>query len=266
MILSFINSKGGVGKTTSVVSTAAALAGQGRHVLLVDLDPHAAASRSLGLGREDLSPSIAEVLFEGLLIDDAIRETNVPHLHLAPGSMKLARADQMLRDAEGWESALRDVLEPIRNYPGAVVNAGRYDAILIDCPPSLSLVTVNCVVAADGVVIPAVPEHHSLEGLMDLIAAIEEIGDRFGGKPAILGILLTRVDHRRRMTAEHIALIRRRYGRPVFRAEIPEAVRVAEAPALGIPVTAHERRSRGAVAYLEFTRELLRRCKRHKLH
>jgi len=252
VILAFINQKGGVGKTTTVVSTAAVLAEGGKRVLVVDLDPQAFASTSLGVPRSELEPSLAGVLLDGEDASKAVHELELfdGRLHVLTGSMDLASADLLLGSRRGREWLVDDALRPLED---------RYDVLLVDCPPSLSLLTVGALLASDGYVVPVVPEHLALEGLVNLFGAVDRVDESIDKPARLLGILLTMVDRRRGITDGIIGLLRGHYKKQVFTAEIPENVRLAEAPGHGRPITLYARRSRGAQAYQAFASELMRR-------
>jgi len=247
-IIAAVNNKGGVAKTTSAVSLAAGLAAEGRRVLLADLDAQGSASLSLGIARADLPPSSAEVLLHGLPIRDAVRRSYIEGLDILTGSMALASADLALADVTGRETVLRGALAPIRR---------EYDVIILDCPPSLGLLTVNALTAADLFFVPMTPDYLALEGLVNLMEAVERIRAGIGKTAALLGILLTLCDYRLNATAEIIGMIRRHYGRQVFKTEIKSNVRLKEAPSFGKTIFDYDRGSAGAEAYRELVREVL---------
>lgn len=250
-IIALVNNKGGVGKTTSAVNLAAGITTEKKRVLLVDLDAQGSASLSLGLGRADLTPGAAEVILEGHPVRDAIRSSSIKGLDILPGSMNLASADLALSIVKGREVVLREALGPI---------LGEYDFAVMDCPPSLGLLTVNALTAADFFIIPVTADYLALEGLVNLMGAVEKIRTGIGGKVADpLGILLTLADYRLNVTEEIEKMIRGYYGRLVFKMVIRGNVRLKEAPSFGKSIFDYDKGSAGAVAYRELTREVLQR-------
>ncbi len=250
MILAVINNKGGTGKTTTSVNLAAALAIKGRRALLIDLDSQASASLSLGIARPGFTPSIADVILEGRGLAAVIRKTGAEGLDLITGSPDLADADLQLAKMSGRESRLKDAIAPIR--------AG-YDFIILDCPPSLGLLAVNSMVAADAFIVPTPPEYLALEGLVGLLDAVQRIHEGIGDACRLAGILLTKVDHRRKVTEEIIQVIRGHYKDQVFRTEIRVDVRLIEAPSFGQTIFQYDRGSAGAEAYRQLADEIIRR-------
>lgn len=251
--VALVNNKGGVGKTTSAVNLAAGIAAEGRRVLLADLDAQGSASLSLGLSRTDLQPGTAEVLLEGRLIRDAVRPSTVAGLDILAGSMKLASADLALSDVKGREAVLKTALAPLRSD---------YGFIILDCPPSLGLLTVNALTAADFFLVPLTPDYLALEGLVNLTEAVERIDAGIGIKPGLLGIILTLADGRLNVTEEIGGMIRRHYGKTVFKTVIPINVRLKEAPSFGKTIFAYDNASAGAEAYRALTKEVLHRTGR----
>jgi chromosome partitioning protein len=246
--IALVNNKGGVGKTTSAVNLSAGIAAGKKRVLLVDLDAQGSASLSLGLTRGDLTPGTAEVILNGLPVQKGIR--SVGDLDILPGSMALASADMILAVVKGREMILKNALKPILTD---------YDFIIIDCPPSLGLLTVNALIAADFFIIPLTPDYLSLEGLVNLQEAVERIKKGMGKAADLLGILLTLADYRLNVTEEIGRMIRAHYGHLVFKTEIRGNVRLKEAPSFGKTIFEYDKKSSGAESYRKLTKEVLHR-------
>ena len=251
MILALMNNKGGVAKTTTAVNLAAALAERSYHVLLIDLDNQGGASTSLGVARADRSPSLADVLLDNVPLRHVIRPVSPTGLDLVTGSMTLANVDIILGDVQGRERCLQQALIPVRSD---------YDFILLDCPPSLSLLPLNALVACDAFIVPITPHYLALEGLTNLLEAIARLKTGIGIAPVLLGIVLTLVDSRTKATRGIIDRIRGQYGSLVFTTQIGMNVRLAEAPAFGKSIFAYDTAATGAEAYRSLADEVLARC------
>jgi chromosome partitioning protein len=256
MIVAILNNKGGVGKTTTAVNLAAGLAHKKRPVLLADLDSQGSASLSLGVPRAQLRPSSADVLLHQQGAEKAVRPSSVEGLDLLTGSMELANADLVLADASGREQRLRRALEPLRE---------RYSFIVLDCPPSLSLIPINALLAADTFLVPVTPHYLALEGLANLMGAVERVHQSFKGGASLLGLLLTMVDYRNRAASEIVQMIRGHYQDLVFRTEIRQNVRLTESPSFGKTIFEYARSSPGAQAYRQLADEVLGRVKKGKV-
>ena len=249
-IIAVVNNKGGVGKTTSAVNLAAGITAGKRRVLLVDLDAQGSAGLSLGLSRADLKPGVAEVIMDGHPIREAIRPSSVKGLDILPGSMALASADLSLSVITGREVVLKNALKPV---------LADYDFAVLDCPPSLGLLTVNALTAADFFLVPVTPDYLATEGLVNLMDAVEKVKAGIGKAADLLGIVLTLADYRLNVTEEIGRMIRGYYGRLVFKTEIRGNVRLKEAPSFGKTIFAYDNGSAGAEAYRELTKEVLQR-------
>ncbi len=250
MITAILSRKGGVGKTTSAVNLAAALAALGRRVLLVDLDAQASASLSLGVARGDLAPSSADVLLSGMPARDAVRPTTVPGLDLITASVDLSNVDVELGILRRRETRLKACLAPL-------VDA--YDFIFLDCPSSLSLLPVNALVAADDYIVPAVPQFLAIAGVKNLIGAAERLSWDAAHRIRLLGVLLTMVDYRTKATRTNVDLLRAEFGSLVFAIEIRVNTRLAEAPGCGQTIFQHDPSASGAIAYRLLAEEFLLR-------
>lgn len=250
MIIALISRKGGVGKTTTAVNLSAALARTGKRVLLIDLDSQAAASLSLGLDRAALAPSVADVLARRLPAEQAVRRTAIDGLDLITASVDLMHADAELGSSRGREGRLRAALTPI---------AGAYDFIFLDCPPSMSLLPVNAVVASDAFLVPVVPQFLAASGIQNLVATAQRVAWDAGVRTRPLGVLLTMVDYRTRATRETIDLIRGELASLVFAIEIRVNTRLAEAPRAGQTIFQFDPAATGAAAYQLLADELLLR-------
>ncbi len=250
-ILAIANQKGGVGKTTTAINLATALAATGETILLIDLDPQGNASTGLGIARDDRAAGSYRLIADAGPIADAIRPGIVPGLSVIPAEADLAGAEIELVDVERREYRLRDALAPLRHGP--------YGFVVIDCPPSLGLLTLNALVAADAVLVPLQCEFFALEGISQLMRTIEMVRRGFNPGLALQGIVLTMYDRRNNLSDQVAEDARGFFGARVYDTVIPRNIRISEAPSHGKPVLLYDHRSAGAQAYIHLAGELLRR-------
>ncbi|MHB1355462.1 MAG: ParA family protein [Anaerolineae bacterium] len=247
-VYALANQKGGVGKTTTAVSLCAYLASVGKRVLLVDIDPQANATSSLGIDKKTLAHSVYDVLVSGREGSSTTLVTSQRGLDLLPSSPALAGADIELVEMSGREAKLKQALRPLRDH---------YDFILIDTPPSMGLLTVNALVASDGVIIPVQCEYLPLEGLTQLLQTIELIRRNLNPQLIIRGLLMTMYDPRTNLAREVVQEVRRHFPQKTFQAIIPRSIKLGEAPSYGEPIGRYAPDSSGALAYNAFGQEFL---------
>ncbi len=245
--IAIVNQKGGVGKTTTTVNLGASLAMLGRRVLIVDIDPQGNTTSGFGIDKRSLEQDIYSVLLADVPAADAIVATSVPMLDLLPATLGLAGAEIELVAASARETRLKTAL--------AGISAG-YDYVLIDCPPSLGLLTLNALTAASEVVIPVQAEYYALEGLSQLTQVVERVRAALNPRLRISGVLVTMFDGRTRLAMEVLDEVNAHFPRQVFRTQIPRNVRLSEAPSYGKPVALFDPKSRGALAYFALAREV----------
>jgi chromosome partitioning protein len=250
LVLAITNQKGGVGKTTTSVNLAASLAAMKGRVLLVDLDPQGNATMGSGVDKSDLEASVYDVLINGLTVSEAMVEAESAGFDLLGSNVELTGAEIELLAMDRREYRLKDALVPAQTS---------YDYIVVDCPPSLSLLTINGLVAANAAMIPMQCEYYALEGLSALINTISRITTSLNPELEIEGIVRTMYDPRNSLTKDVSAQLTEHFGEKLYRTVIPRNVRLAEAPSYGLPVLYYDKQSRGAKAYLALASELTRR-------
>jgi chromosome partitioning protein len=247
-ILAIANQKGGVGKTTTAINLAAALAAHDLRILVIDSDPQGNATTGLGGVKDPERPSLYHVLLGGFALADAVLPTDFEGLDLVPGDKNLVGANLELVDMPRREFRLQEKLAPTR---------GEYDYVLIDCPPALDLLTLNALIAADSVLVPIQCEFFALEGISELMDTIDRVRDSFAHPLQIEGILLTMFDDRTNLTRQVAADLRDFFREQVFKTVIPRSIRLAEAPSHGKTILVYDVRSRGAESYIRLAKEIL---------
>ncbi|RNF39930.1 ParA family protein [Planococcus salinus] len=247
--IAIANQKGGVGKTTSSVNLSACLAYLGQKVLLIDIDPQGNATSGVGVNKGDVDQCIYEVLIDDIDVKSTIMETKVENLHVVPATISLAGAEIELVSTISREARLKNALEEVKDM---------YDYVIIDCPPSLGLLTINSLTASDAIIIPVQCEYYALEGLSQLLSTIRLVQKHLNQDLMIDGVLLTMFDARTNLGIQVIEEVKKYFQDKVYRTVIPRNVRLSEAPSHGEPIIIYDPKSRGAEVYLELAKEVIR--------
>lgn len=249
-IIAVINQKGGVGKSTTAISLGAALGELKKKVLVIDFDPQGNTTSGLGIEKETLEQDIYDVLMNGVEIGDIVCDTPGPNVFVVPATIQLAGAEIELVSAMARESVLASKLAPISD---------QFDYIFIDCPPSLGLLTVNALVAANSLLIPIQCEYYALEGVTKLLESMKMVKTRLNSKLEIFGVVMTMFDSRTTLSKQVVEEVRKYFGPTVFKTIIPRNIKLSEAPSHGLPVTLYAPTSKGSIAYSKLAKEVIRR-------
>lgn len=250
IITAFANQKGGVGKTTSAVNVAACVASLGHSVLLADVDPQGNTTSGVGINKKKVRHSMYDVLIGNCSAEDAIIETEFKNLSVIPSTIALAGAEFELITAENRENALKTAFDSLR---------GKYEFVFIDCPPSLGMLTVNSLNAADGIIIPMQCEYYALEGLTQLMMTIKKVKQLYNPKLSITGILITMHNGRLNLSAQVLDELKKYYSDKLFKTAIARNVKLSEAPSFGVPAIYHDKYSKGSLAYMDVAKEFISR-------
>ncbi|MDZ7588711.1 MAG: ParA family protein [Parasphingorhabdus sp.] len=254
--IAIANQKGGVGKTTTTINLGTALAATGLRVLIIDLDPQGNASTGLGLMQSDRRCNSYDVLIGAASLDEAAHDTKIPKLEIVPATVDLSGAEIELVELDQRTHRLRMAIDSAE---------GHWDICLIDCPPSLGLLTINAMVAVDSLLVPLQCEFFALEGLSQLLQTIDRIRGRFNANLSVMGVVLTMYDRRNRLTEQVSDDVRACLGEVVFQTVIPRNVRLSEAPSHGLPALIYDHRCSGSQAYIDLARELIERLPKQKV-
>ena len=252
-IISFANQKGGVGKTTTAVSVAACLGAKGKQVLLVDIDPQGNATSGMGVNKRQVTMSTYDLLvMDETLLENVIQKTAYQNVDILPSNMRLAGAEIELVDLEDSTNRLKQALLPAKD---------RYSYIIIDCPPSLGLITLNALTASDSILIPIQCEYYALEGLSQLMSTMRQVKRLYNPAIEIEGVLFTMYDGRLNLTTQVVEEVKKYFPKKVFKTVIPRNVKISEAPSFGKPVYYYDRYSKGSISYSELTNEIIQNNK-----
>lgn len=249
-VMAIINQKGGVGKSTTAVNLSAALGESKKKVLVIDFDPQGNTSSGYGIEKDELEHDVYDALLHDLPIEEIVLDTCEPNVFVIPATIQLAGAEIELVSTMARESVLKNILSPIVND---------FDYVFIDCPPSLGLLTINALVAADSLLIPIQCEFYALEGLTKLLESMKMVKKRLNPELDVFGVVMTMYDSRTTLSKEVVEEVRKYFGKKVFKTIIPRSVKLSEAPSHGVPITMYSRVNKGALAYRNLAKEVVRR-------
>ncbi|MDD4295626.1 MAG: AAA family ATPase [Ruminiclostridium sp.] len=247
-VIAIANQKGGVGKTTTAVNLSSCLAVKGKKVLIIDIDPQGNTSSGLGVDKTSIDTSIYDVIINSIPINDSFIETKIDNLLISPSNIQLAGAEVELVSVISRETRLKFAIEPIKND---------FDFILIDCPPSLGLITVNALTAADTILVPIQCEYYALEGLSQLMNTVKIVQKHLNPSLKVEGVVLTMFDARTNLSIQVVDEVKKYFGNKVYRTIIPRNVRLSEAPSYGLPIILYDSKSKGAECYMELAEEVI---------
>lgn len=247
-VIAIANQKGGVGKTTTAVNLAAAFGVNNKRTLLIDIDPQGNSTSGVGIDKRELDYTAYDLLVDNVSVDKIIKQTEFKCLDLLPASINLAAAELEIANKKNRESLLKNAITPVR---------GNYDYIIIDCPPSLGLITTNALCFSDTILVPIQCEYYALEGLSQLMNTVRRVKRQYNGKLEMEGVLLTMYDGRLNLTQQVVEEVKKYFPRKVFSTVIPRGVRLSEAPSFGMPIMYFDKSSKGSLAYLNLAQEIL---------
>lgn len=250
-VIAIINQKGGVGKSTTAVNLSAALSDLNKKVLLIDFDPQGNSTSGYGIEKEELSACVYDALLNDVPLEELIQDTDFKKVFVVPATIQLAGAEIELVSAMARETRLKELIEPIRND---------FDYIFIDCPPSLGLLTINALSAADSVLIPIQCEYYALEGVTKLLESMKMVKGRINKNLEVFGVLMTMYDSRTSLSNQVVEEVRNYFGDQMFKTLIPRTVKLSEAPSFGMPVISYAPNNKGAKAYVQLAKEVVRRA------
>ena len=249
-VIAVINQKGGVGKSTSVINLSACLGENKKKVLVVDFDPQGNSTSGYGIEKDELEHDVYDVILDGYPIEDAIIETCEPNVFIVPATIQLATAEIELVSLEKRESVLKEAINRVKD---------EFDYVFIDCPPSLGLLTINALIAANSLIIPIQCEYYALEGVAKLLESMEMVKRHKNPELEIFGVLMTMYDSRTTLSKQVVDEVKRYFGKTMFKTIVPRNVKLSEAPSHGVPVVKYARVSKGSLAYMKLAKEVVAR-------